>query len=93
MAYLFARLRARGRDFRPAYDALRQDGWATLVPAKVWGAFHGLFGVASNELIVVTYGEVGGVEKNTGAPPGDRCGGDLAAGTHRATHHARTAHP
>lgn len=62
MAYLFARLRAKGRDFRPAYDALRQDNWATLAPAKVWGAFHGLFGVASNELIVVAYGEVGDVE-------------------------------
>ena len=69
MAYLFARLRAKGRDFRPAYDALRQDGWATLAPAKVWGAFHGLFGVASNELIVVAYGEVGGVEKTLAHHP------------------------
>ena len=61
MVYQFSRLRAKGRDFRAAYDALRQEDWAALAPAKLWGAFHGLFGVASNELILVTYGEVDSV--------------------------------
>lgn len=58
MAYAFTRLGARGRDYAAAYRALQASG---LEPAKVWGAFHGLFGVASNELIVVTYGDVDGV--------------------------------
>ena len=61
MVYAFSRLRAKGRDFRPAYDALRHNDYEALVPAKLWGAFHGLFGLASNELIVVTSGEAVGV--------------------------------
>ena len=43
----------------------RQGGWqglhsqltSHLAPSSIWGAFHGLFGVGSNELIVVTAGE------------------------------------
>ena len=58
MAYAFTRLTARGRDYGAAYRVLKDNG---LGPANVWGAFHGLFGVASNELIVVTYGDVGDV--------------------------------
>ena len=55
MAYAFTRLGACGRDYRAVYEALRDGG---VQPADVWGMFHGLFGVASNELIVVTYGDV-----------------------------------
>lgn len=55
MAYAFTRLNARGRDYGSAYQALLAE---SLEPASVWGAFHGLFGVASNELIVVSYGDV-----------------------------------
>ena len=58
MAYAFTRLGARGRDYRAVHEALRDSG---VDPASVWGMFHGLFGVASNELIVVTYGDVGHV--------------------------------
>ena len=61
VVYAYSRLRATGRDFRSLYDALRRDEYAALAPANVWGAFHGLFGVASNELILVTYGDVAGV--------------------------------
>lgn len=65
MAYLFAKVRAGVpgylRDIRPGYDAIRKDNWAVLAPAKLWGAFSGLFGPLSNELIVVACGEVGGV--------------------------------
>ncbi len=61
MTYAFSRLKATGRDFRPAYDRLCADEYAALAPAHLWGVFHGLFGVAANELIVVTYGEVAGV--------------------------------
>ena len=61
MVYAFSRLRANGRDFRPVYEALRKNDYAALAPAKLWGAFHGLFGLASNELVVVTYGETAAV--------------------------------
>ena len=61
VSYAISRLRATHRDFRPAYEELRANSHASLAPASVWGAFHGLFGVASNELIVVTYGDVDGV--------------------------------
>lgn len=70
MTYAFSRLAARGRDFSAAYNALAADDWARLGPARPWGAFHGLFGVASNELIVVTYGDVDGVDEAIGATEG-----------------------
>lgn len=55
MAYAFTRLSARGRDYGAAHRALLDSG---VGPASFWGVFHGLFGIASNELIVVTYGDV-----------------------------------
>ena len=67
MTYAFSRLKTSGRDFRPVYDRLRGDTYSALAPAGVWGAFHGLFGVGSNELIVVTYGDVDGVDNALGA--------------------------
>lgn len=66
MIYAFSRLGAVGRDFRSAYHRLRADDYASVAPAKVWGVFHGLFGVSSNELILVTYGEVAGVDAALG---------------------------
>ena len=62
MTYAFSRLKTNGRDFRVVYDRLRDDAFAALAPARLWGAFHGLFGVASNELIVVAFGDVAGVD-------------------------------
>lgn len=61
MAYAFTRLSAKGRDYGAAYRALQDSG---LEPAGFWGVFHGLFGVASNELIVVSYGNVDHVHDN-----------------------------
>ncbi|MCE2460785.1 MAG: hypothetical protein J4F38_08410 [Pseudomonadales bacterium] len=58
MAYALTRLTARSRDYGSAHGVLKDNG---LGPADVWGLFHGLFGVASNELFVVTYGDVDGV--------------------------------
>ena len=55
MAYAFTRLSARGRDYGAAHRALQDAG---VEPASFWGMFRGLFGVASNELIVVSYGDV-----------------------------------
>lgn len=66
MIYAYSRLRTRGRDHRAAVEALRGDGNAALAPANLWGAFNGLFGVASNELIVVTYGEVANIDAALG---------------------------
>ena len=63
MAYAFTRLKAHDRDYAAAYRALGADDYAALGPANIWGAFHGLFGIGSKELIVVTYGDVGGVQE------------------------------
>lgn len=56
MNYRWSRVRVRGRDVRPGYDAIRKDNCATLAPAKLWGAFCPLLGLPSNDMIVVTYG-------------------------------------
>lgn len=69
MDYAYIRLRAAGREFRAAYDALRAENYAALRPAQLWGAFHGLFGLASNELVVVAFGDVGGVQERLAALP------------------------
>ena len=78
MDYAFTRLTCAGRDHRAAYDRLRADGAAALAPAKVWGFFHGLFGVASNELIAVAYGDVGGVQAALAGLPAVRRAQTLA---------------
>ena len=70
MTYAFSRLTADDRNFNKAFDALRADNHAALGPAELWGAFHGLFGVASNELIVVTYGAMADVNDAIAATPG-----------------------
>ena len=64
MAYAFTRLSTRGRDYGAAYQAVKANG---LAPAKIWGVFHGLFGIASNELILVTYGDVEAVHDDIAA--------------------------
>ena len=70
MAYAFSRLTTDDRNFNAAHEALCANDYAALRPAEPWGAFHGLFGVASNELIVVTYGDVAGVDAAIGRTPG-----------------------
>ena len=51
--FAFLRIRGRERDWQP----LREAVVATLPPERVWGTFHGLFGIASNELVTVTVGD------------------------------------
>ncbi len=51
--FAFLRLTARKGGWQPLHSALT----SRLAPASVWGAFHGLFGVGSNELIAVTVGD------------------------------------
>ena len=70
MTYAYVRLRTTSRDFRTAYDALRADGFRALRPAQLWGAFHGLFGIGSNELLVVAFGDVAELQPRLEALPG-----------------------
>ena len=58
MTFAFSRVRAAGRDFFEAHRALTADDCAALGGAKLWGAFLGLFGVGSNEFVLVTSGDV-----------------------------------
>lgn len=70
MIYAYVRLRTAARDFGAAYEALRADGYAALRPAQLWGAFHGLFGIGSNELVVVAAGDVAQLQAQLSALPG-----------------------
>ncbi len=56
--FAFLRLTARQGGWQHLHSALA----SRLAPASVWGAFHGLFGVGSNELIAVTVGDDDAVE-------------------------------
>ncbi len=51
--FAFLRLTAREGGWQPLHSALTSH----LAPASIWGTFHGLFGVGSNELIAVTVGD------------------------------------
>ena len=51
--FAFQRIGGRERDWQPMREAVL----AALPSERIWGTFHGLFGVASNELIAVTVGE------------------------------------
>lgn len=42
------------------YDEISLDNRAALAPAQLWGAFYGLFGLGSNELIVMSVGDNAG---------------------------------
>lgn len=55
-SYHWLRIRSEGRSWTDAY-ARFSDGepWGT----EIWGAFYGLFGIASNELVLVLYTEDG----------------------------------
>lgn len=56
VAYAFARIRSEGRSWQSTYRVVSADDFAALAPARPWGAFSGLFGVGSDELILVTSG-------------------------------------
>ncbi|MDE0054837.1 MAG: hypothetical protein OXT64_11370 [Gammaproteobacteria bacterium] len=50
--FAFLRLTAPKGGWQPLHESLTNH----LPPQEIWGAFHGLFGVGSNELIAVTVG-------------------------------------
>jgi hypothetical protein len=90
--YDWLRLRADHRDARALLEALQQHTlprWEAAGVA-VWGVWQGLFGIAANELLVMT--ATSGPE--SGAPPLDRLPSGAAVAealTLRAT--VRPAHP
>ncbi|MFQ5699258.1 MAG: hypothetical protein ACE5IL_13355 [Myxococcota bacterium] len=55
--FAFLRIRSEQRSFRSAYARLSARDFAILAPASLWGAFFGLFGIGSNEMILVSHGE------------------------------------
>ena len=58
MTFALTRLRANDRRFLDMFKSISADGDAALSPARRWGAFFGLFGIASNELLILTVGDV-----------------------------------
>lgn len=58
--FAFLRIRGNERDWPPVREAVV----AALPAERVWGTFHGLFGLASNELIAVTVGDDGAVAES-----------------------------
>ena len=63
MRFAVSRVRGNDRNYQGALDAVSADGDAVLGSATRWGVFFGLFGLASNELFVVSAGDVGGVHE------------------------------
>ena len=51
--FAFLRIRGHERDWQSVCEAIV----AALPAQRVWGTFHGLFGLASNELVAVTVGD------------------------------------
>ena len=62
MSFGITRLLAVDRNFTPMLDAISADEGAVLKPAGAWGAFAGLFGLASNELFLMSVGDVTGLD-------------------------------
>ena len=56
--FAYSRLRTGQGSYVNLYNELAKNNWSALQGAQVWGAFYGLFGLASNELILVTMGDV-----------------------------------
>jgi hypothetical protein len=67
MTFALSRVRANDRNFGSMLEAISASGDAALTPASRWGVFHGLFGLGSDELFVVSVGDVARVNDNLGA--------------------------
>jgi len=57
--FCYTRLRSADRNWQPLYSGLRANALTPLSNRGVqtWGAFSGLFGIASNELVLMTAAE------------------------------------
>ena len=65
--FAFSRLQTNGPNFRPMYEAVVRSEREKLGEAGIWGAFFGLFGLASNEMILVTTGDVADMDDRLSA--------------------------
>ncbi len=65
--FAFSRIQTDGASFRPIYDAIVSPERSKLGEAGTWGAFFGLFGLASNELVLVTTGDVANMDDRLGS--------------------------
>lgn len=61
MNFAFHLISTTGRSSQHVYRALSENEDELLKPAIRWGAFHGLFGLSSSELILVTTGDLKGI--------------------------------
>ena len=61
--FAFLRLKGQRQDWRALHAALT----AELAPERLWGAFFGLFGVGSDELLAITVGSAAQVEETIAA--------------------------
>lgn len=65
--FAFSRIRAHEGNSQALHNQLANNDWEVLQGAQVWGTFFGLFGLASNELILVTMDDVSAMnERLTG---------------------------
>ena len=65
--FAFSRIQTDGPSYRPLYDAIVGRERDRLGDAGIWGAFFGLFGLGSNELILVTTDNVANMDDRLGA--------------------------
>ncbi|MYD44321.1 MAG: hypothetical protein F4W90_10590 [Gammaproteobacteria bacterium] len=61
--FAYSRLSTEGSSYRPLYEAVTATKREALGDAGIWGAFFGLFGLASNEMILVTTGDVSNMDQ------------------------------
>ena len=62
LQFAYNRIQAEGANFRAAYESITGSDREKLGDAGIWGAFFGLFGLSSRELIVVTTGDVANMD-------------------------------
>lgn len=61
MTYAVSRVSSNSRNYNDMYEEATSRNDEILAPASRWGAFHALFGLGSNELFIVSMGDVEGV--------------------------------
>ncbi|MCY4094047.1 MAG: hypothetical protein OXG05_02850 [Gammaproteobacteria bacterium] len=64
--FAYSRVQTDGPSYRPVYEAIVGSEHEKLGDVGIWGAFFGLFGLGSNELILVTTGDIANVDTRIG---------------------------
>ncbi|MCY3860140.1 MAG: hypothetical protein OXG25_14660 [Gammaproteobacteria bacterium] len=64
--FAYSRVQTDGQSYRPLYEAIVGREREKLGDTGIWGAFFGLFGLGSNELILMTTGDVSNVNERLG---------------------------